>query len=82
MDIKETVEELVKKITSDKDGVKKFQDNAEDVVKKYLPAVKDNEQIKAIVDAVSAKIKVDALKDKLEDSGIMDKVSGLFGKKD
>ncbi|GEM_PF-5661961 len=80
MDIKETVEELIKKITSEKDGVKKFQENAEDVVKKYLPAVKDNDQIKAIIEAVSAKIKLDDIKDKLEDAGIMDKIGGLFGK--
>lgn len=72
MNIKEKIEELVEKIKSDKDLMKKFQSDPvktiEDLVGMDLP----NDQIEAMVEAIKAKISLDKLGGAL---------GGLFGKK-
>lgn len=72
MDIKEKIEELVEKLKSDKDLLKKFQNDpvktVEDLVGMDLP----DDQIEKVVEAVKAKISLDKLGGAL---------GGLFGKK-
>ena len=73
MDIKKKVEEVVSKIKSDEALQKKFTTNpigaVEDVIGVDLP----DDQIKAIVDGVTAKLGSGAL------GGIASKIGGLFG---
>ena len=69
--IKEKIEEVVKKVKNDPNFAKKFQEEPikalEDVIGVDLPDDKINE----IINTVKAKIKLD-------DSKIVDKIKGLF----
>ena len=75
MDIKEKIEELVKKITSDKNLLKKFEKDPIKVVEDLIGIDLPNDQVEKIVEGIKAKIKLDKLGDKLGGLG------GLFGKK-
>jgi len=72
MDIKEKVEELVKKITSSKDLKEQFEKNPAAVLEKLIGVDLPDEQVEQLVDAIRAKITVDNV------SGLL---GGLFGKK-
>ena len=78
MDIKEmlkdTIEDVVKKIKADKDIAAKFQRDPIGTVEKLLDVDLPNEQLEPLVDAVKAKLSLDDLGDMLGGLG------KLFGK--
>lgn len=71
MNIKETVEKIVKDIMSDKELKAKWDANAAKVIEKYVGVDLPDEQVNQLVDAIEAKLKLDQL------SGAL---GGLFGK--
>lgn len=75
MDIKEKIEELVKKLTSDKKLLEKFEKNPVKVVEELIGVDLPDEMINKIIDGVKAKISLDKVGDALG------ALSGLFGKK-
>ena len=74
MDIRKMLEELVEKITSDKELLAKFQKDPVTTVEKLIGVDLPNDQIEKLVDGIKAKIKIDDLGDALGALG------GLFGK--
>ena len=72
MDIKEKIEELVEKIKSDKNLMKKFQNDPISTVEELIGIDLPNDKLEAVVDGIKAKIDLDKLGDAL---------GGLFGKK-
>lgn len=74
MDIKATIEQAVKKITSDKSLLEKFKTNpvsaVESVIGKDLP----DDTVNKVVDAVKVKLSADTA------GGVIGKVKGLFKK--
>ena len=77
-DIKEKIEEIVKKIKGDKDLGEKFQKNPTKTVEGLIGVDLPEDQINSVVETVKGKIKLDGVTDKL--GGIGDKIGGLFGK--
>ena len=75
MDIKEKIEELVKKITSDKNLLKKFEKDPIKVVEDLIGIDLPNDMLEKVVEGVKAKISLDKVGDALGALG------GLFGKK-
>ena len=75
MDIKEKIMELVDKIKSDPNLVKKFQKDPVATVEKLLGIDLPNDQLNMIVDGVKAKISVDKL------GGVLGGLSDMLGKK-
>ena len=75
MDIKEKIEELVKKITSDKNLLKKFEKDPIKVVEDLIGIDLPNDMIEKVVEGVKAKISLDKVGDVLGGLG------SLFGKK-
>lgn len=75
MDIKEKIEELVKKLTSDKKLLDKFEKNPVKVVEELIGVDLPDDMINKIIDGVKAKISLDKVGDALG------ALSGLFGKK-
>lgn len=74
-DIMEKVEELVKKISSNKALKEQFMKDPVEVLEKVLKVDLPNEQLDKVVDAIKAKLAVDDIGDALGALG------GLFGKK-
>lgn len=74
-DIMEKVEELVKKISSNKALKEQFMKDPVEVLEKVLKVDLPNEQLDKVVDAIKAKLTVDDIGDALGALG------GLFGKK-
>ena len=74
MDIKAKIEEIVKKLQSDKTLLASFQSEPIKTVEKLLDIDLPDEMIEKVVEGVKAQIKVDDVK------GILDGVKGLFGK--
>ena len=72
MDIKAKIEELTKKITSDKDILAKFQKEPIKTVEGLIGIDLPDDQIEKIVEGIKAKINLDKLGGAL---------GGLFGKK-
>ena len=72
MDLKKKVEELVEKITSDKDLRAKFDKNPAAVIEKLVGVDLPDEQVNQLVDAIRAKLTLD---------NVGDLLGGLFGKK-
>ena len=75
MDIKEKIEELVEKISSDKALQAQFKRDPISAVEKLLGVDLPNDVIEKIVDGVKAKLTADKLADA---AGAL---KGLFGKK-
>ena len=75
MDIKAKIDELTKKITGDKDLMKKFQEKPVAVIEELLGVDLPDDQIEKLVDGIKAKITLDKAGDALGALG------GLFGKK-
>ena len=75
MDIKEKIEELGKKITSDKNLLKKFEKDPIKVVEDLIGIDLPNDTVEKVVEGVKAKINLDKVGDALGALG------GLFGKK-
>lgn len=74
-DIMEKVEELVKKISSNKALKEQFLKDPIEVLEKVLKVDLPNEQLDKVVDAIKAKLAVDDIGDALGALG------SLFGKK-
>ena len=72
--LKEKVEEIVKKITSDKKIAAKFKADPVSTVEELLGIDLPNDQVEAIVEAVKAKVALDKVDDLLGGLG------KLFGK--
>ena len=75
MDIKAKIEELVKKITSDKNLMSKFKSDPIKTLEGLIGINLPDDQIEKIVDGIKAKISLDKIGDALGGLG------GLFGKK-
>lgn len=75
LEIKEKVEELVEKISTNKTLKKNFMDDPVAVIESLLGVDLPNDQLNKLVDAVKAKLAVDDIGDALGALG------GLFGKK-
>ena len=74
INIKEKIEELVKKIQNDKDILAKFQKDPISTVEKLIGIDLPNDQLEKIVNGIKAKITADKVGDVLEGLG------GLFKK--
>ncbi len=72
MDIKAKIDEIVKKLTSDKNLMAKFEKNPVSVVEDLIGIDLPDDQIMKVVDGIKAKINLDKLGGAL---------GGLFGKK-
>ena len=77
MDIKAKIDELVKKIKTDKNLAAKFSKDPIGTVEGLIGIDLPNDQIEKIVDGVKAKIGMDQLSDGLKS---LKKLGGLFGK--
>ena len=71
LDIKEKIEDIVKKIKGDKDLGEKFQKDPTKTVEGLIGVDLPDDQVNAVVEGVKGKIKLDKLGGKL---------GGLFGK--
>lgn len=74
MDIKAKIEEVAKKLTSDKNLMAKFERNPVSVIEQLIGIDLPDEQINQLVDGIKAKIKLDQVGDMLGGIG------KLFGK--
>ena len=74
-EIKEKIEQVVKKLTADKNLMAKFDKNPVKVIEELLGVDLPDDIVKKVVDGVKAKIKLDKVGDALGSLG------GLFGKK-
>ena len=72
LNIKEKIDEIVKKLTGDKALMAKFEKNPISVVEELIGVDLPDEQISQLVDGIKAKIKLDKV------GGML---GGLFGKK-
>ena len=75
LDIKAKIEEIVKKLTSDKNLMAKFEKNPASVIEEYVGVDLPDDQVNQLVEGIKAKLKLDKLGDTLGGLG------GLFGKK-
>ena len=71
MDIKAKIEQAVKKLTSDKNLMAKFERNPDSVIEELIGVDLPDEQINQVIDGIKAKLKLDKLGGAL---------GGLFGK--
>ena len=62
-EVKKKIEEIVKKVTTDKDFAKEFKKDPVTAVEKILGVDLPNDKINAIIDGVKAKMTVDTAKD-------------------
>ena len=67
MDIKEKIEEIVKKIGNDRNFEKEFKKNPVKAVESILGVDLPDDKIMQIVDGIKAKISVDDVRDKIGD---------------
>lgn len=74
MDIKAKIEEIVKKIKSDKNLLSKFKDDPIKTVEGLIGVDLPDDIIEKIVEGVKAKITVDDVK------GVLGKLKGILGK--
>ena len=65
MDLKAKIEELVKKITSSKAMMDKFQNNPVSLIEELVGMDLPDDQVNALVDGIKAKIKLDQVGDVL-----------------
>ena len=89
MDIKAKIEEIVKKITSDKSLLTEFKSNPVKVIEGLIGVDLPDDKLKSIVDGVKAKISIDDAKkfrdadgdgklDADDAKAAISKLSGLF----
>ena len=74
MDIKAKIDEIVRKLTSDKNLMAKFERNPVSVIEQLIGIDLPDEQINQLIDGIKAKIKLDQVGDMLGGIG------KLFGK--
>ena len=75
MDIKAKIEEVVKKLTSDKTLLAKFETNPVSVIEELVGIDLPDDQVNQLIDGVKAKLQLDKL------GGMLGGLGGLFGKK-
>ena len=73
--MKEKIEQIVKKLMSDKKLMEKFEKNPVSVIEEYIGFDLPDEQVNQVIEGIKAKIKLEQVGDVL---GGIDK---LFGKK-
>ena len=73
--MKEKIEQVVKKLLSDKDLMAKFEKNPTSVIEEYIGVDLPDEMVNQAIEGIKAKIKLEQVGDAI--SGI----AGLFGKK-
>ncbi|MDD6273080.1 MAG: hypothetical protein PUA86_00045 [Clostridiaceae bacterium] len=71
MDIKQTIEDITKKVTSDKNIAEKFQKNPVKTIEELVGIDLPDDQINQIITAIKAKVNLNKTSDLL---------GGLFGK--
>lgn len=74
MDIKAKIDQIVKKLMSDKTLMERFERNPASVIEQYVGVDLPDEQVNQVVDAVKAKIKLDQVGD------VLGGIGKLFGK--
>ena len=74
MDIKAKIEEIVKKLTSDKNLMTKFERNPVSVIEELIGIDLPDAQINQLVDGIKAKIKLDQVGE------VLGGIGKLFGK--
>jgi len=72
MNIKEKIEQIVKKLLADEDLMEKFNRSPVSVIEEYVGIDLPDDQVNQLVEGIKAKIKLDKLGGAL---------GGLFGKK-
>ncbi|MBQ7929716.1 MAG: hypothetical protein IKI93_08905 [Clostridia bacterium] len=78
-ELKEKIEEIVKKLTENKDLLDDFKKNPIKVVEKLIGIDLPDEKLEAIVDGVKAKLDFDKLDDAL-DGKLGDALGGILKK--
>lgn len=73
MDIKAKIEEIVNKVKNDKDFAAKFNADPVKAVEGVLGVDLPDDQVNAVINGVKAQV---------TGGDLMDKIGGLFGKKD
>ena len=73
MDIKAKIEEIVNKVKNDKDFAAKFSADPVKAVESVIGMDLPDDQINAVIESVKAQV---------AGGNLMDKIGGLFGKKD
>ncbi len=79
MDLQKLISDVLEKLNLDKNLIEKFQKDPMSVVQSLLGGIDlDSDQLKAIIEGVTAKLNLDdVLK---EGGGILDKIKSFFGK--
>ena len=72
MDIKEKINEVVGKLTSDKNLMEKFEKQPVKVIEELLGVDLPDDRVEKVIDGVKAKITVDSISD------VADKLKKLF----
>ena len=65
MDIKAKIEQIVKKLLSDKDLMAKFKKNPAAVIEEYVGIDLPDDQVNQLIEGIKAKIKLDQVGDAL-----------------
>jgi hypothetical protein len=74
MDIKEKIQQIAKKLLSDKNLMEKFNRNPASVIEEYIGIDLPDEQVNQLVTGIKAKLAADQMGDALN------KLGGLFKK--
>lgn len=74
MDIKAKIEEIVKKLTTDKTLMARFEKNPASVIEQFIGIDLPDEQVNQLIDGIKAKIKLDQVGD------VLGGIGKLFGK--
>ncbi len=72
MDIKAKIEEIVKKLTSDKDLLAKFEKNPTAVIEELIGIDLPDDQVNQLINGIKAKLDMDKI------SGALGNLGGLF----
>lgn len=65
MDIKEKVEQIVKKLLNDKDLMKKFEKNPASVIEEYVGVDLPDDLVNQLIEGIKAKISLEKVGDAL-----------------
>ena len=74
-ELKEKIEQIVKKLMADKKLMEKFEKNPASVIEEYIGIDLPDEQVNQAVEAIKAKIKLEQVGD------VLGGIGKLFGKK-
>lgn len=74
MDIKAKIDQIVKKLTTDKTLMDRFEKNPASVIEQFIGIDLPDEQVNQLIDGIKAKIKLDQVGD------VLGGIGKLFGK--